>query len=478
MSNTTYKKKHFEQWLKDKSINPLTNRKIKLNGPTYKKIEKLYNKYKSSIPPKRCKKCDSVRKYKYLRVSKLPTDVIPLIISFEHNLNTAIGEDNVDAFLTLIEYGYHGEDFKNLNPYLHLMVKKSSILILRYLINGKNKNYNNGKLAKKLTFDVDVIRTVEIISESKNMEENFELVDTPITDYDGYKYWRKDVTFFSLLYHFDKKLSDKVLKFKSKPNFSIYSNRGLLYETPFSSYESSTSFRYDYLEQILSNGIDPNIMRNKDHLLFDIRDLKVMKVFFKYGVKLDIRNSIGQTLLFTNYNKCIIEYLLQEGLDPNLQDKNNNTALMTACGINVRLLLEHGAKPDIVNNKNETVFTPILKSLKSPTVPIGFFKKYNSCRKILNPPVSLYTLERYLLLNKYSSTPTPLGDDIIKNLNNKDHYGYTPLMKACFDENIFLVESLIKLKVELEVRDEKNVNSINFMNYGKSSEISKTSRRF
>lgn len=37
--------KLLEKWKLQPNINPLTNRKIKINGPTYKKYEKMYNKF-------------------------------------------------------------------------------------------------------------------------------------------------------------------------------------------------------------------------------------------------------------------------------------------------------------------------------------------------------------------------------------------------------------------------------------------------
>ena len=50
--NKSISQNDLEKWQKNKLINPITNKTIKLNGPTYKSFEKEYNKlYAKSKSP-------------------------------------------------------------------------------------------------------------------------------------------------------------------------------------------------------------------------------------------------------------------------------------------------------------------------------------------------------------------------------------------------------------------------------------------
>jgi ankyrin repeat protein len=79
---------------------------------------------------------------------------------------------------------------------------------------------------------------------------------------------------------------------------------------------------------------------------------------------LDHQNSDGMTALFyasVNEHPDIVKLLLDHGANPDLQNTNGNTAL-TAASFNgymeiTKLLMDHGAKLDIRNNRGHTALT-------------------------------------------------------------------------------------------------------------------------
>lgn len=88
----------------------------------------------------------------------------------------------------------------------------------------------------------------------------------------------------------------------------------------------------------------------------------VVERFLKDGANANPQNLDSLLRTAIHYGEIYaIKLLLDYGADPNLQDEEGNTALMTAVGQNnpqriVKLLLDYNANPKIQNKKGQTIF--------------------------------------------------------------------------------------------------------------------------
>tara|TARA_X000000950_G_C13907864_1_gene657694 strand:- start:2081 stop:2863 length:783 start_codon:yes stop_codon:yes gene_type:complete len=81
-----------KEWEKNKSINPITKRKIKLDGPIYKKISKIYNERDT-------KKVNNYKSYREEKIDPILLEKLPLrgfddslLFKFEYKWNPYTGE--------------------------------------------------------------------------------------------------------------------------------------------------------------------------------------------------------------------------------------------------------------------------------------------------------------------------------------------------------------------------------------------------
>ena len=92
-------------------------------------------------------------------------------------------------------------------------------------------------------------------------------------------------------------------------------------------------------------------------------NIELMKWLVKNGADINFKDRIGYTALhFAGQNKYvdIAAYLLERSADPNIQDIHGNSPLWTAIFNSmdekrvVKLLLQHGANPNLTNIYNKT----------------------------------------------------------------------------------------------------------------------------
>jgi hypothetical protein len=123
-------------------------------------------------------------------------------------------------------------------------------------------------------------------------------------------------------------------------------------------------------EALLAQGVNANLRYDRYPILFSAT-LPNIRVLHTHGANLDLQSDNGYTLLNelchrhqsnnTRLNATErIQFLLENGADPNLSDKTNgNTPLHNLCSFSIdpviiRLLLQHGADPNIQNSAGET----------------------------------------------------------------------------------------------------------------------------
>ena len=161
-----------------------------------------------------------------------------------------------------------------------------------------------------------------------------------------------------------------LLEYNADPNLknSAQNHTGSLHDMYFGStalHWASMEENYDIIKLLLEHGADPNIMniRFKTPLYISVKngDFNAVKIMLEHnGDATEIFDG-GETLLYIIASRSdkhdIAELLIEHGVDINAQNRLGNTALHRAIlryNIDlVRILLENGADPYIINNSNE-----------------------------------------------------------------------------------------------------------------------------
>lgn len=177
---------------------------------------------------------------------------------------------------------------------------------------------------------------------------------------------------------------------------------------------------------LMKYGSDANIVpRNKmtllEYLCFKGKK-NLIKLLVNYNVNINTIDDIGgETLLMKLVNdrkivsEKVIETLLKSGANPNLQDNDGWTALMSACILGkpllVDTLLKYGANVNLYNYAKDTALTACMYNRHNPDVNISIIIKlinYGADYTVVNAygkTIFSYILERptdeqILLFNK------------------------------------------------------------------------------
>lgn len=139
------------------------------------------------------------------------------------------------------------------------------------------------------------------------------------------------------------------------------------------------------------------------------------------------QNSYANTLTRSVQSNSIkhVEGLLRNGIDPNIKDKSNNTALIYASFNGntdiVKTLLKYGANPNILDNAN--------------TSPLHLAIRQGN-----------YKISKLLIEN---------GADI----NSQDFMKSTPIMRAIRKKRTDIVEILVNNNADLDIKNNQKLNS-------------------
>ncbi|AAV50367.1 ankyrin containing protein [Acanthamoeba polyphaga mimivirus] len=124
---------------------------------------------------------------------------------------------------------------------------------------------------------------------------------------------------------------------------------------------------------------------------------EAVDVLIKYGkANINYQNSIGETALIylcrISFMSESVQFLLEKGANPNIQDNSGNTALHYAVKRHefemVEILLRYNASPEIINKKGKNVFSNMHK------ISIGVVEQL--CRYNIN--IQLSAAQKYSIL--------------------------------------------------------------------------------
>ena len=162
-----------------------------------------------------------------------------------------------------------------------------------------------------------------------------------------------------------------LLEYNADPNLrnTPQNHTGSLHDIYFGStalHWASMEENYDIIKLLLEHGADPNIMniRFKTPLYISVKNgnFNAVKIMLEHNGDVNEIYDGGETLLYITASRYedkndIAELLIEHGVDINAQNINGFTALHRAIlryNIDlVRILLENGADPYIINSANE-----------------------------------------------------------------------------------------------------------------------------
>jgi len=205
-------------------------------------------------------------------------------------------------------------------------------------------------------------------------------------------------------------------------------------------------------------------------------DYKMVEEAFKEGADVNIKNDNGAWFLFvaavphilignrdaneyaneTNSIR-IVNLLLEKGVDVNITDRYNNTALLTAVkngkqGV-VKLLLEKGADINKANNFGGTILMSAINYSEEEVIEILLAYDEEGVRVDVN--ARNYNGETALIRaveNGNSEIVTTLvqaGAD----MNIRDNYGNTPLIRASMIGKEYILEVLLDLGADVNAHN-------------------------
>lgn len=269
----------------------------------------------------------------------------------------------------------------------------------------------------------------------------------------------------------------------------------------------------DILEFLLKKGVSPDSINNEEQTLLHKASMEENKnladILFKHGAERNFRDKNGKTPLFYVKNKNILTFLLGKGINPNivdnqgrtivhefvmkndpnclyealeffadsdLLDKYNKTPLLYATNDIIRkILLEHGANPDIKTSMGNTLLhiavqkgnEEVIKTLLNHNANVNihdsqnksplYYAPNNKIRKILlekgaNPNEDLYLHWALKTNNKEFFNDLLLAK---ANTNIEDINGKTPIFYCKDKEDIIM---LYKYNADL-IHEDKNGNT-------------------
>ena len=224
----------------------------------------------------------------------------------------------------------------------------------------------------------------------------------------------------------------------------------------------------DIFDKILTEEIDFNILtKNSESLI-----LKAVKSNNLYYINKLIEKKAelkGKKLIFNTNNKEIISILVKEKVDLEEKDKNGETVLVSAVKARetekVKMLVELGAKTDVVDTKKNNLIDLAIMSNNSPLVTY-----------FLEKGIKVNTKNKDLLVWGVQENNIKLVEVFGNNfgyLDYKDKQGRNLLMIAAINNSKNVAEYLVNRGLSLVEKDKSGLNAIMYAAKHNSVDVAK-----
>lgn len=237
-----------------------------------------------------------------------------------------------------------------------------------------------------------------------------------------------------------------------------------------------SSYTVDELEQFIKRDDCPNLRSYKDQYGNSLlhyaatfnKDRNVLKLLTKLGIKINVLNNNNQTPLHlalqNNADPSIVEALLKLNANPNLKDKQGNTAFAYAIPKAdlwlFKLLKSHKAYSDVTNSTGSNV---LIQSIENEQITDDLFLiLVQASRQINKRDRNGYTA----LINAIRSNLPQRVETLIRagaNVNVTDINAVTPLMHAAIScDKAIIFELLISNGANVFQRDSQRKRAIDY----------------
>lgn len=235
----------------------------------------------------------------------------------------------------------------------------------------------------------------------------------------------------------------------------------------------------DILDYFLSKGADPNTINKKDNnsllaISYLVNNIDIFKFLLDHGANTDVvlntKEYRNRSLLLDALEKGrldVVEILLNNGLNPNVKDKNGIVPLFYAVSYkdipSIKLLLSYGADINAKAPNGKTVLSIAIEDgyfdIIKLLVDAGAEIDISSLSAVEDLDLFKYLFQSFNLdVNGKGKSGAPIlvsqaydgSEEIVNflldngaNINSVDKDGFTPLHEACLSNNLDMVKLLL-----------------------------------
>ncbi len=210
------------------------------------------------------------------------------------------------------------------------------------------------------------------------------------------------------------------------------------------------------VEYLLKQGMNPNIAddqgRTALHYAALIGDGAITRLLVEAGADANARDRFGRTPLHYA-NPDVARILILNGADPNAVDLDGNTPLHTSNATEV--LLEYGANPNVQNKKK---LLPLYYAIKKGNCKAASLLLKVTDRDLLGLKDENGNTLLHLAIDKCRELVQELLLNIDINAANSD--GNTPLHYACFNRDVEMIRLLINHGANIRAKNKYEITPL------------------
>ncbi|XP_034937894.1 ankyrin-1-like [Chelonus insularis] len=265
---------------------------------------------------------------------------------------------------------------------------------------------------------------------------------------------------------FEKKLTIMQLLLKHNADINAVNNIGWS-----SLFVACISENIAAVESLLENHANPNVRDREGQTVLHFicsseseTTLQIIQLLLKHNADIEAVDAKGWTPLSDacyNGNDKTVKFLLEKHANPNVRDREGQTALHSICSSKsnstrqiIQLLLKHNADIEAVDAKG---WTPLFEACRTGNIEAAKVLLENHA----NPNASNqrgYTVLHLFCLRKFETTPQVMQFLLKQNADIEavDENGRTPLFVACIRGNDKAVKCLLRYGANVNISDKKN----------------------